>query len=271
VAKEDLADSAKDQVLPALQHGEQAVVVSAKVLEKKTRPPARYTEGLLIEDMKNAGKYVEDTTLRAVLKEVSGLGTSATRDSILETLKTHQYLGVSGKYLIPTEKGEALIRWLELHCSELADVALTARWEAQLDIIAARGGGAQFEAEIASKVREIVTTLRQAAPIPRAASENKSMNNETTGERRASKPTPKMLEFAQRIALKLGHKLPPETVDDFEKTRAYIDANLAAANKPTDKQLKFATSIAERKSATIPADALADGRALSKWIDDNKG
>jgi DNA topoisomerase-3 len=272
MSTEEILDSNKDQVLPALKHGEMGTVLSVKVLEKKTRPPSRYTEGLLIEDMKNAGKYVEDSTLRAVLKEVSGLGTSATRDSILETLKSHQYLTPSGKYLIPTEKGEALITWLDTHCPELADVALTARWEAQLDVIAARGGGINFEAEIATKVREIVTTLRQAAPITRSALENKSMNTpQPQGERRASKPTPKMLEFAGKIAAKLGFKLTPEIVDDFEKCRAYIDANIAAANKPTDKQIKYATSIAERKGAAVPVEALADGRLLSKWIDENKG
>lgn len=248
-------------------------MLAVRVLEKRTRPPARYTEGLLIEDMKNAGKYVDDGALRTVLKEVSGLGTSATRDSIIEILKTHQYLTLSGKYVIPTEKGEALIRWLNTHCAELADVALTARWEAELDAVASRGGGPAFETAIVNRVREIVTTLRQAAPIPRAAAtENKKMNEpqQNAPAPRASKPTPKMLEYAQKIAMRLGQELPPEAANDFEKCRAYIDENKEAASRPTEKQLNFAKTISERKGVTIPDDALADGRKLSKWIDDNK-
>jgi DNA topoisomerase-3 len=273
-ARETETESSKDQLLPPLKNGELGTVLAVRVLEKKTRPPPRYTEGLLIEDMKNAGKYVDDPALRAVLKEVSGLGTSATRDSIIEVLKHHQYLTVSGKHLIPTDKGESLIRWLETHCAELADIALTARWEAELDAIATRGGGGAFELAIANRVREIVTTLRPAAPIPRSAAstENKKMTEPQTGAsaRRPSKPTPKMLEYAQKIATKLGQKLTPEIVDDFDQCRAYIDANKEAASRPTEKQLNFAKQIAERKGAQIPAEALADGRLLSKWIDDNK-
>jgi DNA topoisomerase-3 len=273
MATEPLADSTKDQVLPTLRDGELGRVLAVRVLEKKTRPPSRYTEGLLIEDMKNAGKYVEDSALRAVLKEVSGLGTSATRDSIIETLKHHKYLQTSGKYITPTDKGEGLIAWLDHHCPELADVALTARWEAGLDVVAAKGGGLKFEAEIVQKVLAIVTTLRQAAPLTRtaASTENKSMdNNETGGERRSNKPTPKMLDYARRIADKLGQKLAADIAESFDACRAFIDANAQAANRPSDKQHSFARNIAERKGATIPPEALAEGRVLSKWIDDNK-
>lgn len=271
------SDSSQDQDLPPLKDGELAQVLEVRVLEKKTRPPSRYTEGLLIEDMKGAGKHVEDAALKAILKEVSGLGTSATRDSIIEVLKHHGYVKLSGKHLIPTEKGEALIHYLDAHCPELTDIALTARWEAQLDVIAQRGGGTVFEQQVANRVREIVSTLRQAAPIPRSAAstENNKMTDSersgsAAGERRASAPTPKMLEYARKIAVKLGLELPEAAEKDFDQCRAFIDANKDAANKPTDRQLSFAKQIAERKGIEIPAPALADGRELSKWIDANK-
>lgn len=266
-------ESVKDQLLPPVKNGELGTILAITLLEKKTRPPGRYTEGLLIEDMKNAAKYVEDPSIRSVLKEVSGLGTSATRDSIIEVLKTHEYLKASDGYVVPTNKGEGLIRWLETHCPELADVALTAKWEAELDVVAHHGGGAGFEAAVATRVREIVATLRQAAPIPRADSrENKTMNesDQDTSSRRVGPPTQKMLEYAEKIATRLGQTLEPGVAEDFDKCRAYIDQNKEAANRPTEKQLVFARRIAERTGELIPPEALANGRELSTWIDKNK-
>lgn len=268
--KEEVANSEREQVLPPLMDGEPATVLEVRVVAKKTRPPSRYTEGTLIEDMKNAGKHIEDSELRAVLKQVSGLGTSATRDSIIETLKSHKYLQTSGKHIVPTEKGEALIRWLDAHCSELADIALTARWEAELDVIATRGGGAKFEAAVVARVREIVSTLQQATPIGGGSPENKNMTEQSSPARGANKPTPKMVDFARRIATKLGQDLPEEVEASFDACKAYLDANQAAAKQPSEKQLSFANSIAERKGVEIPAEALAEGKLLSAWIDANK-
>jgi len=269
--KEEAADNEREQVLPPLVDGEMARVLDVRVVAKKTKPPSRYTEGTLIEEMKNAGKYVEDSELRAILKQVSGLGTSATRDSIIETLKAHKYLKISGKHVLPTEKGEALIRWLDEHCSELTDVTLTARWEAELDAIATRGGGAKFESAIAARVREIVSTLQQATPIGGGgSSENNNMTEQTPSARGANKPTSKMIDFARKIATRLGQELPKEVEASFDACKAYLDANQAAVKRPTEKQLGFANNIAERKGLEIPDDALADGKLLSAWIDANK-
>lgn len=267
----EVSDSERDQVLPPLIDGEYAAVLEVDVLSKRTRPPSRYTEGTLIEEMKNAGKHVEDPALRAILKQVSGLGTSATRDSIIETLKTHKYLTFSGKHIMPTEKGETLIRWLDQQCSELSDIALTARWEAELDLIAKHGGGAKFEANIISRVREIVSTLQQADPITQGGLlENEKMTEQSVPAYANNKPTAKMVGFARSIAAKLGEELPPEVEESFDACKAYLDANQAAVKRPSEKQLSYAKSIAERKGAKIPADALADGKLLSAWIDANK-
>jgi DNA topoisomerase-3 len=260
----------REQVLPPLTDGELATVLEVRVTAKKTRPPSRFTEGTLIEEMKNAGKYVEDRALRAVLKQVNGLGMSSTRDSIIETLKSHKYLKVTGKHIVPTEKGESLVRWLDAHCAELTDIALTARWEAELDAVATRGGGSKFEASIVARIKEIVATLRQAAPIGGGSPENKNMTESSTQAPRANPPTPKMLDFARRIAAKLGQELPEDVAESFDACKAYLDANQAAAKQPTERQLGFARSIAERKGVEIPAEALAEGKLLSAWIDANK-
>jgi DNA topoisomerase III len=272
VAAKPELESTTDQELPALKNGEMAQILTISVIEKKTRPPARYTEGALIEDMKNAGKHLEegDAAFKAILKQVNGLGTAATRDSIIETLKSHKYIELQAKNIVPTQKGEALIAWLEKYCEDLCNVALTARWEAELDVVATRGGGPQFEKAIETKVQELVAILKNAQPIEGRGAAPKESSMSESGERRANKPTPKMVEYARNIATKMKTKLPPEVADNFDACRAFIDQNKEHAMFPSEKQLKFANSIAERKGAQIPEEALKNGKLLSQWIDENK-
>ncbi len=270
MAATDIEDD-KDQSLPELTDGELGTMVSVKLLEKKTRPPSAYTEATLLGDMRGAGKYVEDTELQKVLKQVSGLGTAATRDSIIESLKHHKYLERSGKHIVATQKGLEFITWLELVCPELTDVAITARWEAELDVVAAKGGGAAFERAIARKVEQLVSILKTQPSMAGAgirinSAENSSMSEET----RVNKPSDKMLEFAKNIATRLNTKVPENVMNDWEACKQYIDENKDNASRPTDKQSNFAKMIADRKGVTIPDDVAKNGRLLSKWIDENK-
>ncbi len=266
-------------ILPDLEDGELALVESIDVKERKTKPPALYTEGTLLDDMKAAAKFVEDDpVLKRMLKEASGLGTAATRDSIIEGLKNDKYLEKSGKHLVATAKGTAFIQWLEAVFPELTDVALTARWEAELGLVAQQGGGRQFEARVTESVRKLISILKAAKPLGLAAAssskpsltskENPSMPD--SNGNRSSAPTDKMLEFAKSIAKRVGLRVPDEVMTDFEACKAFIDEHKDAAMRPSDKQLNFATSIAERKGLEIPAEVLANGRELSKWIDEHR-
>src|SRR5437879_10747132 len=90
---------------------------------KQTRPPVRYNEGTILSAMEAAGKLVEDEELRDAMKE-KGLGTPATRASIIETLISAHYLVRQGKELQPTPKAIQTITLLknarsEEHTSEL--------------------------------------------------------------------------------------------------------------------------------------------------------
>lgn len=263
------ADASKEQVLPPLTDGETVTVTALRVVEKKTRPPAPYTEGSLIEDMKSAGKYVSDPELRKVLRDTSGLGTAATRDSIIEVLKHHKYLESKGKTIVPTDKGTRFILWLDQVCPELTDIAQTANWEAKLDAVAIKGGGRDFEAGVAARVRELVAIFKSSQPI--FASSNKENSNMSDGQApRSNAPTAKQLDYAGRIAQKLGKELTEEQRTSYDACSAFIEENKDAANRPTEKQVAFATRIANDKGLTVPEEALKDGRELSKWIDANK-
>ena len=262
-------------LLPDLEDGELAVIESIEVKERKTKPPALYTEGTLLDDMKAAAKFVEDDpVLKKMLREASGLGTAATRDSIIEGLKHDKYIEKSGKNLVATAKGEAFILWLESFMPELTDVALTARWEAELSLVAQQGGGKAFEARVTDSVKKLISILKTAHPlgVPSSSSstskESSSMSDTTP--KRANKPTDKMLEFAKNVAKRIGVRVPDEVMTDFDACREFLDTNKDAAMRPSDKQLNFAKSIAERKGVDIPEDVMANGRELSKWIDEHK-
>lgn len=269
----ELDDAPEQSSLPELRDGEMVTVTSVTVVPRKTKKPSFYTEGSLLDDMKAASRFIEDDeALRKQLREISGLGTAATRDSIIEGLKHDKYLKVQGKHLIATDKGRQFIHWLEEISPETVDVALTARWEAELSLVAQRGGGAAFEAQVQQFVQKLVSTLKDAPPLRGVStstphSENPSMSD--TSEKRASTPTDKMLEFAKSIAKSLSIRVPDEVMTDFDACREFIDANKEKANAPSDKQLEYAKSIAKRKNLTIPPATMADRRALSRWIDEN--
>ena len=98
----------------------------------KTRPPARYSEATLLSAMEGAGKTVEDDELRQAMQE-KGLGTPATRSSIIEGLITEKYMLREGRELIPTAKAFQLMTLLRgLGVEELCKAELTGGWEYKL-------------------------------------------------------------------------------------------------------------------------------------------
>ncbi len=150
-------------VLPPLSQG-QRLGGGFEVLAKKTRPPPRHSEGTLLAAMETAGRQIEDEELRAAMKD-TGLGTPATRASIIETLLRRGFIERQGKQLSATAMGIALIEALPV--ATLGSAELTGQWEARLARIA-RGedSRAAFMRDIASYVREVVAAVR-AAPARR--------------------------------------------------------------------------------------------------------
>ncbi|GAQ15688.1 DNA topoisomerase III [Myroides odoratimimus] len=124
--KEILAD------LPDLKQGNKLKIREVKTLEKSTRPKPLYTESTLLSAMENASREVEDKSLQSVIKD-TGIGTAATRASIIETLLKREYITRKAKSLVPTEKG---LKVYEIVKDKLiSDVLLTAKWESDFKAI----------------------------------------------------------------------------------------------------------------------------------------
>jgi DNA topoisomerase-3 len=125
-------DSGGDQLLPKLDQGEAVDTRSVESLRKETQPPRRFSDASLLGAMETAGKEVEDAELREAMKD-SGIGTPATRASIIERLVDVGYIEREGRALVATEKGIQVIRLLNGH--PLTSPELTGNWEKRLGLI----------------------------------------------------------------------------------------------------------------------------------------
>ena len=150
-------DAGGDQSLPRLERGEAVETDSVDSLRKETQPPRRYSEGSLLAAMETAGKEVEDSELREAMKD-SGIGTPATRASIIERLIDVGYLDREGRALLATEKGVQVIGLLAEH--PLTSPGLTGDWERRLRLIE-QGADSRpaFMSDIAKFTRETVEQL----------------------------------------------------------------------------------------------------------------
>ena len=88
--------------------------------------------------MQNAWRFVEDPVQRERLKDAKGVGTPATRATIIEGLKRQGLLALSGKWIVPTEAGLELYILLSEAAPILVDPGTTALWELKLDGILQR-------------------------------------------------------------------------------------------------------------------------------------
>ena len=124
-------------VLTKLKKGQEIEGLNYETKESETSPPTRYNSGSLILAMKNAGKYIEDEALREQIKG-AGIGTSATRQGIIEKLEKIRYIAINTKTQIvtPTEKGEAIYDVVKLAMPDMLNAKLTASWEKGLEMVA---------------------------------------------------------------------------------------------------------------------------------------
>jgi len=158
---------AEQELPPGLSQGQPQDVLDAEVLKKKTRAPKRLTEGTLLTAMETAGKTLDEKELSDAMKE-TGLGTPATRASIIEVLLKREYIVRDGKSLQATDKG---IRLIEVVHPEVKSPIMTGQWEAYLHRI--QRGTAQlapFVKGIEDYVREVVGKVGQVVAPARRAS-----------------------------------------------------------------------------------------------------
>ena len=164
--KEDISDTSltsdlspltsekdEERTLPTFVKGESGDH-KPTLTEKWTTPPPYYNEASLLRAMETAGKFVEDETLRAAMKE-NGIGRPSSRAGIIETLFKRHYIKRDRKRLIATPTGIELIDLIREEL--LKSCELTGIWEKKLrDIEHQKYDAQQFIEELKQQVAEIV-------------------------------------------------------------------------------------------------------------------
>lgn len=160
--------------LPAMVKGDQPLFVKASADKKSTKPPARFTAATLLAAMKEIHKYVKNPDLKKQLKDVAGIGTEATRATIIKELIERGFLReeTKKKYLKPTESAYLLVDILP---EEITYPDFTALWEDILHQMAAGnasldsflGQQAHFAASLCTKAKRAAIPLKGDYPCPR--------------------------------------------------------------------------------------------------------
>jgi DNA topoisomerase-3 len=142
--------------LPKVKKEESLPILDKTLVEKQTKPKPLFNEASLLKALETSGKEIEDEELRYAMKD-SGLGTPATRASIIETLITRDYIKREKRNLVPTDRGLAVYEVVKDQV--IAQAELTGQWEKRLEEIRSGASVAAFKEEITAYTRTITKEL----------------------------------------------------------------------------------------------------------------
>lgn len=215
---EDTRKGDEERTLPSFVKGETGPHTPT-LTEKQTTPPKYYTEATLLRAMETAGKFVEDETLRAALKE-NGIGRPSSRAGIIETLFKRHYIRRERKNLVATPTGIELID--TIHEELLKSCELTGIWEKKLrDIEHKKYDPAQFINELKQQITDIVNDV---------LSDNSNRHVAITTEEDLKKK-PKRKPAQKKVAATKAAAEPKATVTSSAKAPAAPKATTASTAK----------------------------------------
>ncbi len=109
VDEEGEVDPLENQSLPAMNLNDAVMCFKATRIDAKTKPPSRFTEGTLQRAMENIHRYINEPEHKKMLRDGDGIGTSATRASIISELKRREFLEAKGRQIRSTPLGKSII------------------------------------------------------------------------------------------------------------------------------------------------------------------
>lgn len=151
----------KDEQLPVLVEGDVVDFLGAELLAKQTQPPARYSQGTLLQEM-----------------EKNGLGTKSTRHSIIERLYEVRY--IVNESIEPTELGRAVIDALGEFAPHITSPDMTAQLEDEMSSIAA---GERSEDAVVNHSRGMLAEIMDEL-VPRKAEVGEKLSAAVTADSR---------------------------------------------------------------------------------------
>lgn len=230
-----------EQKLPELTVGEILLCQDCAIENKKTKPPARFTEGSLIEAMANIHTLVDDPAKKAILKEKKGIGREATRTQIIENLIRRSLLLKEGKKLISSSGARGLIGALP---AKVTDPALTAIWEDALDKIAENK--VSLDSFMEKQKQWVAQLIEQAKTTQMTIAPQQAIQNGKAG---ASKPG-----VAGKTAAKSGapaKSAPAKKTDWSANAKISVDTMNAGDTCPKCKKGKMLQRTAKASGKTF--------------------
>ena len=276
--------------LPSIRDNELGKATDARIETAKTEPPRRITRGELPVVMGRLVDQVEDPTLKAALEnpanpnEPKGLGTAATRDTILPKLQKSQYVELlKGKDppIEVTEVGLAFIAAVRRVFPAYGDPVGRAMFEAGLAEVGrastraeAIGRATAYQERTRSRVRELITTIGQSGTVALDP-----MCLPTPSAADGKPPTKAMIAFATSIAAQRGLKLPRGLKSNSAICRAFLDqyapsrssrpgeAPQTGPRSPSEAMVRYARSLAEQQAIACPPEVITDFTACRAFLD----
>ncbi|WP_020405854.1 DNA topoisomerase III [Hahella ganghwensis] len=158
---EDDSPQEDNQSLPQMKKGDSITCIEAERRDSKTKPPARFTEGALVKAMENIHRFVTEPEHKKMLRDGDGIGTSATRGSIIAELRRREFLEAKGKQIISTQLGRSTIDALP---QVVKSPILTALYERMLkNVEQGKADLATFIAKQEAFIRDQVTKANDGA------------------------------------------------------------------------------------------------------------
>lgn len=250
--KEDGEEEVSDKAIP--KKNEIITVEEFTIREMETKPPKPYTTGSLILAMEKAGRLIEDEELREQIK-TCGIGTSATRASIIEELARKgtaakpqkAFINIDKSQVItPTEKGKEVVPLLAKYDEQLISPEKTADLEGRLNSIVE--GNLSYDAFMFYIRQYITNTVKAVAAAPRekihtssSGSENKALNDKVYKCPHCNKESIKKGKFGWYCAEKCGAMI--SKVYGIELSDSQIEKLLSGKNASYKSNKGFVNTI----------------------------
>jgi DNA topoisomerase-3 len=280
--------------LPSIRDGEPGRATDVRIEAAKTEPPRRITRGELPVVMGRLIDQVDDPALKAALEnpvnpnEPKGLGTAATRDTILPKLVKSGYVELlKGKDppIQVTEVGLAFIAAVRRVFPAYGDPVSRAVFEAELAEIGRADTRDEafrrvtaFKERTRARLGELIEAVAKSGIV---AVDPASVPQTSAAAPKA--PTKAMVAFATSLAKRKGLKLPRGLKSNGAICRAFLDQHAAsrspqqqepgAANgiskRPSEAMLRFARSLAQERGIECPVEVVADFAACKAFLDEH--
>lgn len=160
VAEDDIDPNSP---IPPLKTGQVLRIAKARTLEKKTKPPRRFTSASLVQAMTGITRYVSDPRIKTLLRETDGIGTPATQAAIIQRLFDRKYVEEKKRQIYSTPTARALIRALPTVATQ---PDMTALWESTLRRVQeGRAPLDRFLQAVRAQLGELVARAKSAGPL----------------------------------------------------------------------------------------------------------